>query len=155
MKTLISITLLLFVSFASADERTLTPEQMQAIASEGAPDGAQSQRPKKLIDLTKGEIPSKTSDKAWTLGPTGIVGMWTGRFTGDQFQVLTTIKGSPADGKFLPGDVLIGMNGRKFQAGGHLGVVIGNGVIEAEREKNGGKISFLVWRDKNYVKRFG
>ena len=42
MKTLISITLLLFVSFASADERTLTPEQMQAIASEGAPDGAQS-----------------------------------------------------------------------------------------------------------------
>ena len=140
---------------AFADERTLTPEQMQAIASEGAPDGAQNQRPKKLIDLTKGEIPPETSDKPWTLGPTGIVGMWTGRFTGDQFQVLTTVKGSPADGKFQPGDVLIGMNGKKFQAGGHLGVLIGNGVIEAEREKNGGKISFLVWRDKNYVKRFG
>ncbi|MDG2399867.1 MAG: DUF6288 domain-containing protein, partial [Akkermansiaceae bacterium] len=155
MKTLISITLLLFVSFASADERTLTPEQMEAL-TKGEDLGPQDvRRPKNLVDLTKGDLPPETDDKPWTLGPTGIVGMWTGRFTGDQFQVKATIKGSPADGEFLPGDVLIGMNGRKFQAGGHLGVVIGNGVIEAEREKNGGKISFLVWRDKNYVKRFG
>jgi HEAT repeat protein len=159
MKTIHFITTTLILGFLplslSAEERTLTPEQMEAIANEGAPDGAQNQRPKKLIDLTKGEIPPKTSDKPWTLGPTGIVGMWSGRFTGDQFQVKATLKGSPAAGKFQPGDVIIGVNGKKFNAGGHLGVLIGNAVIEAEREKNAGKISFLVWRDKNYVKRFG
>jgi hypothetical protein len=143
------------VAVALADERTLTPEQMEAIANQGSLEGEQNQRPKKLIDLTKGELPPETTDRPWTLGPTGIVGMWTGRFTGDQFQVLTSIKGSPAEGKFLPGDVVIGMNGKKFVAGGHLGHLIGNAIIEAEREKNAGKITFLVWRDKNYINRNG
>lgn len=155
MKTLISITLLLFVSFASADERTLTPEQMEAL-TKGEDLGPQDvRRPKNLVDLTKGDLPPETTDKPWTLGPTGIVGMWTGRFSGDQFQVKATIKGSPADGKFLPGDVLVGLNGKKFVTGGHLGHLIGKAIIAAEREVNGGKISFQVWRDKNYIKRFG
>ena len=139
----------------TADERTLTPEQMEAL-TKGEELGVQpTSRPDNLPDLTKGELPPVTEDKPWTLGPTGIVGMWIGRFKGDQFQVKATLKGSPADGKFLPGDVLVGVNGEKFVAGGHLGVLIGNAIIEAEREANGGKISFQVWRDKNYVKRFG
>ncbi|MFK7910832.1 MAG: DUF6288 domain-containing protein [Akkermansiaceae bacterium] len=142
---------------ALADERTLTPEQMEAIANQGALTGEENQRPAKLPDLTKGDpLPEvKKGHVVWTLGPTGVAGIMSGKHKGDQIQVQATLKGSPAEGKFLPGDVIIGMNGKKFVAGGHLGILIGNAIIEAEREKNGGKISFLVWRDKNYVKRFG
>lgn len=158
MKTpLVLISLILFPGafLAQADERTLTPEQLGALA-QGVELGSEvPPRPAKLPDLTKGELPPETEDKPWTLGPTGIVGMWIGRFAGDQFQVKATLKGSPAEGKFLPGDVIIGLNGEKFAAGGHLGHLVGNAIIEAERKANGGKIRFLVWRDKNYIKRFG
>ena len=158
MKTpLVLISLILFPGafLAQADERTLTPEQLEALA-QGVELGSEvPPRPAKLPDLTKGELPPETEDKPWTLGPTGIVGMWIGRFAGDQFQVKATLKGSPAEGKFLPGDVIIGLNGEKFAGGGHLGHLVGNAIIEAEREANGGKIRFLVWRDKNYIKRFG
>ena len=78
-----------------------------------------------------------------------------GGFPGDQIQVKGTMKGSPAEGKFQFGDVITGMNGKKFVAGEHLGYLIGNAIIEAEKEENAGKISFQVWRDKNYVARNG
>jgi len=145
------------VAVAPAEERTLTPEQMEAIANQGGLTGEQNERPAKLPDLTKGEtIPEgKYGPEIWTFGPTGVAGIMAGKFKGDQIQVQATLKGSPAEGKFLPGDVLIGMNGKKFVAGGHLGYLIGKAIIEAEREKNAGKISFLVWRDKNYIQRTG
>ncbi|MFN6270166.1 MAG: DUF6288 domain-containing protein, partial [Akkermansiaceae bacterium] len=113
------------------------------------------ERPKNLPDLTKGEKlpPSKDKPFIWHLGPTGISCVMSGRFVGDQLLVKGTIKGSPAEGKFLPGDVITGINGKKFQAGGHLGELIGNTIIEAEKEENGGKMVFQVWRDKNYVAR--
>jgi len=150
-------TLIAFVPFALAEERTLTPEQMEAIANQGALTGEENARPAKLPDLTKGDpVPElKNGHVVWTLGPSGIAGIFPGGFPGDQFRVKATLKGSPSEGRFLPGDVLIGMNGKKFQAGGHLGHVIGTGIIEAEREANEGKISFLVWRDQNYLARTG
>jgi HEAT repeat protein len=158
MKTILFFTPALILGFftlpLSAEERTHTPEQIEALAK-GGELVEETKRPGNLIDLTKGELLPKTTDRPWTLGPTGIVGMWAGRFTGDQFQVLATIKGSPADGKLQRGDVITGINGKKFIAGGHLGYLIGKAIIEAEREKNAGKISFQVWRDKNYIKRFG
>ena len=78
-----------------------------------------------------------------------------GGFEGDQIQVQGTLKGSPAEGKFQVGDVITGMNGRKFVAGEHLGYLIGNAIIEAEKEENAGKMTFQVWRDRNYAARFG
>lgn len=148
-----------FISPLVAEERTHTAEQMEELSKAGDLSKAKSQRPAKLPDLTKGDlVPSgkKGPPIPWTLGPSGIVVIFVGdRFQGDQIQVQATLKGSPAEGKLLRGDVLIGMNGKKFVAGGHLGHVIGKGVIEAEREKNAGKISFQVWRDQNYIKRSG
>lgn len=139
----------------SADEREVTPEQLEAIQNGG--EVAPPERPAKLADLTKGDdLPvGKFPPQLWYLGPTGITGFFVGDFTSDQFQVKGTLKGSPAEGKFLWGDVIIGMNGKKFAAGGHLAQWIGNAIIEAEKEENRGKISFLVWRDKNYAARFG
>ncbi len=146
---LFSLTLLAF-----ADEREVTDEQRKAIENAGEEE-IKLERPKNLPDLTKGEKlpPSKDKPFIWHLGPTGISCVMSGRFVGDQLLVQGTIKGSPAEGKFLPGDVITGINGKKFQAGGHLGELIGNTIIEAEKEENGGKMVFQVWRDKNYVAR--
>ncbi|MFT5854174.1 MAG: hypothetical protein ACI8XO_001417, partial [Verrucomicrobiales bacterium] len=159
MKHLLSFTLLSLASatLAVADERTLTPEQMEALAKAGELVEAAPPRPAKLPDLTKGDPipPSKKKPQVWTFGPTGIAGIMVGKFEGDQIQVQATLNGSPSEGKFLPGDVLIGMNGEKFVAGGHLGQLIGKAIIEAERQQNAGKISFQVWRDQNYIKRTG
>ena len=146
---LFSLTLLAF-----ADEREVTDEQRKAIENAGEEE-IKLERPKNLPDLTKGEKlpPSKDKPFIWHLGPTGISCVMSGRFVGDQLLVKGTIKGSPAEGKFLPGDVITGINGKKFQAGGHLGEFLGNAIIEAEKEENGGKMVFQVWRDKNYVAR--
>ena len=159
MKSLLRITASLLLGALPgrglAEEREVTPEQLEAIQSGG--DVAPAPRPAKLPDLTKGEdlVAGKFPPQLWYLGPTGITGFMVGDFTGDQFQVQGAVKGSPSEGKFLWGDVIIGMNGKKFTAGGHLGQRIGNAIIEAEKAENQGKISLLVWRDKNYAARFG
>ena len=136
---------------AAADDREVTPEQQAAVASGGDEIAATQKRPEKLPDLTKGELipPGKMKPEVWHLGPTGIVSILVGGFEGDQLQVQTTLKGSPAEGKFQLGDVITGINGKKFIAGTHLGYVIGKAIIEAEKEENAGKITFQVWRDRN------
>ena len=146
-----------FVIPASAEDRPVTEEQQAAVsgANEEIPD-AKPKRPAKLPDLTKGDlIPEgkKGPPKPWSLGPTGIVGVMVGNFAGDQIQVHGTRKGSPAEGKFLFGDVITGVNGQPFVAGEHMGYRLGNAIIEAEKAENGGKLTFQVWRDKNFVKR--
>jgi hypothetical protein len=148
---LFSLTLL-----ASADEREVTPEQLEAIQN-GGDVIKEIIRPENLTDLTKGEglPPSKNKPYLYYLGPTGISCFMSGGAIGDQLLVQGAIKGSPAEGKLLPGDVITGINGVKFQAGGNLGITIGNAIIEAEREVNAGKITFQVWRDKNYPARTG
>jgi len=151
-----SLLLLLLATFAFADEREVTEEQQAAIQN-GGDVIEETIRPENLTDLTKGEAlpPSKNKPMTWHLGPTGISCIMSGGAVGDQLFVQGTIKGSPAEGKFLPGDVITGINGVKFQAGGNLGITIGNAIIEAEREANAGKITFQVWRDKNYPARTG
>ncbi len=151
-------TLFLFLILSSllfADEREVTEEQ-QAVIQNGEV-VVETIRPENLTDLTKGEglPPSKNKPFIWHLGPTGISCFMSGGAVGDQLFVQGTIKGSPAEGKFLRGDVITGINGVKFQAGGNLGITIGNAIIEAEREANAGKITFQVWRDKNYPARTG
>lgn len=149
---LFSLTLLAF-----ADERESTEEQLEAIKN-GGDIVEKLERPKNLPDLTKGEavpLPKKGKLFVWTLGPTGISCIMSGGSLGDQLLVTGTVKGSPADGIFFPGDVLTGINSVKFKADGHLGITIGNAIIEAEKEENGGKMVFQVWRDKNYAARTG
>ena len=145
------------IAHVSAEERTLTPEEMEALAKTGEIIDETPERPAKLPDLTKGELipEGKNPPEIWNLGPTGIVSIMAGGFEGDQIQVQGTLKGSPADGKFQKGDVITGMNGKKFVTGGHLGYLIGNAIIEAEKEENAGKLTFQVWRDRNFVARFG
>ena len=139
-----------------AEERTHSAAEAEALAKQGEIVQAPT-RPAKLPDLTKGEkIPQgRGVPQLWYLGPTGITGFMSGGFPGDQIQVQGTLKGSPAEGKFLWGDVIIGMNGKKFTAGGHLGQLIGNAIIDAEKTENAGNISFMVWRDKNFAARHG
>jgi hypothetical protein len=147
----------LLSAIATAEERTLTPEEMEKLAKTGELAEEVEERPAKLPDLTQGDpVPTgKATPQTWHLGPTGIVAMMMGGFPGDQLLVRGTLKGSPAEGKFLPGDVITGMNGKKFTTGGHLGILIGNTIIEAEKEENAGKITFQFWRDANYGIRAG
>lgn len=145
-----------FAVSSHAQERETTEEQQEAIKN-GGDIVLETIRPENLTDLTKGEglPPSKNKPFLYHFGPTGISGFMSGGAVGDQILVDGTIKGSPADGKFLKGDVITGMNGVKFKAGGHLGQLIGYAIIEAEKEENGGKMVFQVWRDKNYIARTG
>ena len=127
------------------EEREVTEEQQAAVAgaNEEIPT-AKPKRPARLPDLTKGDLipPKKFGPNPWSLGPTGILGIMVGGFGGDQIQVQGARKGSPAEGKFLFGDVLTGMNGQPFVAGEHLGYRIGKAIIEAEKEENGGHLTF-------------
>jgi hypothetical protein len=148
---------ILATSAVRAEERTLTAEQMEALSHDGdLTEEQELERPKNLPDLTKGGLmpKGKGAPPVWIYGPTGIGGQVTGKqFQGDQILVSKIYKGSPAEGKFMPGDVIIGMNGKKFVAGSHLAMFIGKAILEAEKEENAGKISFLVWRDRNYKAR--
>ncbi len=97
-------------------------------------------------DLTKGGEPDKTHD--WTLGPTGARGWlwgWMGHTT-DARQVLITgvAKGSPADGILAKGDVVLGVDGKLFDADARI--ALARAVTEAETEKGGGVLRLLRWR---------
>ena len=64
-----------------------------------------------IPDFTHGDPKGESHD--WTLGPTGARGWIYGisGHTHDARQILITKvdKGSPADGKLLPGDVILGL----------------------------------------------
>ena len=144
-------------TIATADERTLTPEQIEQLAAEGELTGEnETPRPAKLPDLTKGElIGEKLKQYSWHLGPTGIIGYLVGGLPGDQIQVESVLEGSPAEGKLLWGDVILGVAGKKFTAGENMGVQFGNSIIAAELPQNKGQLKLLVWRDGNFAKRNG
>jgi hypothetical protein len=134
-----------------------------AIAEEGAggPEAAKleaqikTKRPAKLPDLTKGDKPPKKKAGliGWNLGPTGIVGVWNYEFSGDQCLVLKVEPDSPAAGKILPGDVILGVQGKDFVVGGHMGIELGNAIVKAEEEAGKGILELHIWRDRNFTKR--
>lgn len=110
----------------------------------------------KPVDLTKPHNFQDPDEGAWifTVGPTGLIGLYMGGPKGHQIEVRTVAEGSPADGKIEYGDVLLGVNGKPFKTNGeNLIVTIGNAIDEAEREENGGRITFTVWRDENLKAR--
>jgi len=107
---------------------------------------AQRQKPA-VPDLTAaGETDGKHD---WNLGPTGARGwMWGWKLeTSDARQVLITevAEGSPADGELRPGDVLLGLDGERFD--GDPRVLLGNAITAAETRKGKGRLTLTRWRD--------
>lgn len=158
MRILLALLLVALVFPISAEERTLTPEQLEALQNDGELAGDADARPTQLPDLTKGEPagePGKYGENIWPLGPTGMFGHMVGGLKGDQIEVAQVLAGSPAAGVLQWGDVIIGVGGKKFTAGQNLGITFGNAIIEAEKEENKGELKLLVWRDKNFSARNG
>ena len=115
--------------------------------------------PRRLPDFTKGDPmppPPKYGWPTWQFGPTGIIGMKNaGGDSGDQIRVISVMEGSPAQGKVLPGDVLLGVQDQKFQLGGSMNRLAGNAIIDAETEAGKGDLAIQIWRDLNWLKRTG
>ena len=115
-------------------------------------------RPAKLPDFTKGEPmppPPKDGFPLWNMGPAGIIGMHNQQNKGDQIRVITLRPGSPAEGKLLQGDVLVGVGGSDFKAGGHMGMDAGYAIMKAEEDASKGLLKLRIWRDRNWLKRTG
>lgn len=145
---------LLLATPAIAAERDA--EAAKAAAQGHSPDMQEPKRPAKLPDLTKGDripVPKKGGPVTWNMGPTGIIGIKNGGYSGDQVRVVSVLSGSPAEGLVKPGDVILGVGGKDFVAGGHLGVQTGNAIIEAEARPGGGTLKIHLWRDRNWLKR--
>ncbi len=101
-----------------------------------------------MPDFTKGEtIPAK-SKHDWNLGPTGLRGwMFCDKMvTTDARQVSITKvdPGSPADGVFAVGDVLLGVGGKPFSFDPRT--ELGRAITVAETEGGGGKLALTRWR---------
>ena len=142
-------------SIGVADERTLTPEQIEKLATDGELTG-EEKRPSRLPDLTKGDpIGERKKFYTWPLGPTGIIGYMPGGLRGDQIEVTSVMAGSPAEGKLQWGDVILGVNGTRFSAGQNMGMLLGKQIIESERPANKGALKLIVWRDANFSARNG
>jgi HEAT repeat protein len=129
------------------------------LAAQGhSPDEEEPPRPDKLPDLTKGEripLPKKGGPITWNIGQTGIIGVKNGSFEGDQIRVVSVLPGSPAEGKVIPGDVILGVQDIRFKPGGHMGYQVGNALIKAEEPANKGIFKLHLWRDKNWTIRTG
>ena len=100
-----------------------------------------------IPDFTKGE---EHQEKAmWNFGPTGMRGYIAGRKreTIDTRQMLVSevAKGSPADKKIEPGDVIIGVDGKPFES--DVRRIYADAITAAETEKGGGALNLLVWRE--------
>ena len=105
----------------------------------------------KYPDLTKSEPWKKPKKKGhYNLGPTGLVGWMVGGDDGFQIEVSIVFPDSPASGLIKQGDVIIGLNGKKFKQGGSLLEVLGAAINEAEKDENKGKLSFMIWRNLNW-----
>lgn len=96
-------------------------------------------------DFTQGGKPDESHD--WTLGPTGARG-WIFTASGHSHearQILITdvAKGSPADGKLLKGDIILGVDGKSFADDAR--VQFAKAIATAESEK-GGILHLLRWR---------
>ena len=99
-----------------------------------------------IPDFTQGDIHDGWHD--WTLGPTGLRGWIFGSQsqTSEARQILVTevAKGSPADGKFLVGDVILGLGRQKFTDDARISFA--KAIATAESESGCGKFPLLRWR---------
>lgn len=100
-------------------------------------------------DFTRGEAIPEGSTFDLTLGATGLRGWMHSRrlSTTEARQVAITKvdKGSPADGVFQVGDVVLGVAGKPFSVDPR--VELGNALTHAESEEGAGKLMLTRWRD--------
>jgi hypothetical protein len=84
----------------------------------------------------------------WNLGPTGARGwMWGMRLRTDYARQILITKvdpGSPADGILQVDDVILGINGKKFDS--EARIAFGKAVAEAEKAENRGLLKLIRWR---------
>jgi hypothetical protein len=98
-------------------------------------------------DFTRGDSIPERATHDWTLGPTGARGwMYSNKLeTSEARQIYVTKveKGSPADGRLQPGDVILGIAGRPFSYDPRteLGKAIG------AAEAADGELSLIRWRE--------
>ncbi|MFO7822082.1 MAG: DUF6288 domain-containing protein [Lentisphaeria bacterium] len=141
-------------SFVSAQIAERDAEAAKQAARGNAPELQEPERPAHMPDLTTRDKLSEDARKiTWNMGPTGIIGVKNGGMAGDQVRVLTVMPGSPAEGHVKPGDVILGVGGKDFKVGGHLGRDVANAIIEAEEPENKGILKMHIWRDRNWGSR--
>ena len=97
-------------------------------------------------DITRGD--KMDSTPGWNLGPTGAKG-WIfsrGLDTSESRQIVVTEieKDSPASGVLALQDVIVGVNGKRFD--GDALRAFGEAITEAEKEENKGLLKLLCWR---------
>lgn len=101
-----------------------------------------------MPDFTRGDSIPKNAKHDWNLGPTGLRGwMFCDKLvTTDARQVAITAveNGSPAQGVFAVGDVLLGVNGKPFSFDPRT--ELGRAITAAETEAGGGKLALTRWR---------
>ncbi len=102
----------------------------------------------KMPDFTRGERIPEGWTHDWTLGPTGLRGwIYSDKMvTTDARQIYVTRvdKGSPADGKLRLGDVILGVDGQRFD--GDARMQFGKAITEAETAVRRGMLRLTVWR---------
>jgi hypothetical protein len=114
------------------------------------PAGVSGARPKGNAnpDFTKGESIPEGFTHDWNLGPTGLRGwMFCDKLvTTDARQIAITKveKGSPAEGAFLVGDVILGVSGKPFSYDPRT--EFGKAITVAETAAGGGKLTVTRWR---------
>jgi hypothetical protein len=155
---ILTLTALVLATFAWSAERDTdeAADAAQADATDAEGQAYIPARPAKMPDLTKGDPlppPGKEGVILWNMGATGVIGIKNGGTQGDQVQVVSVLPGSPAEGKVLPGDVLLGLSGKRFVVGGDINRDAGEAIIKAEEEAGKGILQLHLWRDRNWVKR--
>lgn len=117
----------------------------------GVPHTYGAHRPKQLTepDYTKGEKLEGRLNH-WSLGPMGAIGNIWANSVGDgtrktrMIQIAEVMKGTPADGVLQVNDVILGVDGKKFDSDPRR--VLATAVTSAEKKENGGKLELLIWR---------
>ncbi len=99
-------------------------------------------------DFTKGDVVPKGAKHDWNLGPTGLRGwMFCDKLvTTDARQIAITKvdRGSPAEGKLVVGDVLLGVGGKPFSYDPRT--EFGRAIVDAESEAGKGTLTLTRWR---------
>ncbi|MDZ4829003.1 MAG: DUF6288 domain-containing protein [Phycisphaerae bacterium] len=107
----------------------------------------QSKRAAPPPDMTRGE--KKTGDPDWNLGPTGAKGWIFAREfdTSEARQILigSVAKGSPAEEVLKPGDVIVGVGDKPFDADARR--AFAEALAAAESEAGHGSLTLLRWRE--------
>ncbi len=101
-----------------------------------------------IPDFTRNEPIPAGARHDWNLGPTGLRGwMYCDRMVtteARQISVTRVEKGSPAEGSFVVGDVLLGVGGKSFSRDPRT--EFGKAITAAETEAGGGNLTVTRWR---------